>query len=329
MLPSIKATTWLFGVVFVCGLLPAFGVRNACGRDLTEIAIGQTPEHEIRFRSGEAVYVEALVGNRWASRLWNAEGRDDLPRWSAAEPAFSITIKDDPKAETATNLDGGWQWVSGTELPQTDRGVRHYVVELSNTSLPVQVKVHTLLDGTPVLTRCLEITNKSGRSIALTALSPWAGRLWTADAPVTLGHAIRMTVEESTLRPRISRGPKRRMVRLDRSVAGIERVRGDSRPDVQQTLFHLAERGQWRVLLRPIGLGDQLSDGVSEEGRTRLPRSGRRLSVPCGSLPQARRSPRLPSTSVPSRATSMPSFKPCTSTSDARWCQSASRNDSV
>ena len=41
------------------------------------------------------------------------------------------------------------------------------------------VKVHTLLDGTPVLTRWLEITNKTEKPLALMAVSPWAGRLWS------------------------------------------------------------------------------------------------------------------------------------------------------
>jgi alpha-galactosidase len=194
----------LIRMTCVLVLLPALVASSASGQDLTDIAVGQTSEHEVRYRSGKAVYVESLVGDQWVGRGWNAEGRGDLPAWKAAEPAFSIALKDDPKAATDTNLSNGWQWVSATELAKTDRGARHFVVELSNKLLPIQLKMHTLLDGTPILTRWLQLTNNSARPMALTAVSPWAGRLWTADAPITLGHAIRMTMQESTLRPHIS-----------------------------------------------------------------------------------------------------------------------------
>jgi hypothetical protein len=68
------------------------------------------------------------------------------------------------------------------------------VVELSNSILPITLKVHTLLDGTPVLTCWLEIGNKSRKSIALTAVAPWSGRLWSGDAPITLGHSPKWEV---------------------------------------------------------------------------------------------------------------------------------------
>ncbi|MBN2292518.1 MAG: ThuA domain-containing protein [Pirellulales bacterium] len=173
-------------------------------KSLIDIAVEQTPEHQIRFRSGKTIYVEALLGDRWVGRSWNTEGREDLPLWKAAEPAFLIEIKDNPEAKAGKPFTDGWQWVSASELAKTDRGARHFVVELSNKSFPIQLKVHTLLDGTPILTRWLEITNNAAKSIALTGVSPWTGRLWAEDAPVTLGHAIKMTVEESKLRPRIS-----------------------------------------------------------------------------------------------------------------------------
>jgi alpha-galactosidase len=61
------------------------------------------------------------------------------------------------------------------------------VVELANAAAAVRVKVHTLLDGTPVLTRWLEVTNASGEPQALTSVSPWSGRLWPG-ASFTLGY---------------------------------------------------------------------------------------------------------------------------------------------
>lgn len=85
----------------------------------------------------------------------------------------------------------GWKFVSADEAPRTDRGARHFVVNLVNRSASIGVAVHTLLDGTPGLTRWLDITNTSSKPVALTAVFPWSGRLWRSDAPISLGHSIR------------------------------------------------------------------------------------------------------------------------------------------
>ena len=53
------------------------------------------------------------------------------------------------------------------------------MVELSNTVRPIGVRLHTLLDGTPVLTRWLEITNNADEPMALAAVYPWASLIRT------------------------------------------------------------------------------------------------------------------------------------------------------
>jgi alpha-galactosidase len=65
------------------------------------------------------------------------------------------------------------------------------VVELSSRDHPIRVKLHTLVDGTPVLERWLEVTNNSSKPIALTKLCPWAGQLWPTGSSFTLGHSLR------------------------------------------------------------------------------------------------------------------------------------------
>ena len=65
---------------------------------------------------------------------------------------------------------------------------------MSNSILPIKVAVQTLLDGTPVLTRWLEITNTSHETLALTELSPLYSRLWSGNGAVTLGHSRRREV---------------------------------------------------------------------------------------------------------------------------------------
>ena len=138
----------------------------------TDIAVREAPEHEVRFTSDRTIYVESLQDGRWAGRYWTADGRIDwsYDRWT--DDAFAIQVKNDPSAETSTSISTGWKWVDGSEAPLTEKGARHFIVELSNTAFPVSLKVHTLLDGTPILTRWLEIANTSEKPFALTGVHP-------------------------------------------------------------------------------------------------------------------------------------------------------------
>ena len=143
---------------------------------------------EARYISDQAVYVEGLVKDRWVRRYWSADGRINMPHEAWTDDAFQLAINNEPLA-------GGWRWVSAAELPQSDRRARHYVIELSNAVRPIAVRVHTLVDGTPVLTRWLEISNRSEKPVAMTAVCPWSGRLVMrrAESPgeATLGYFTR------------------------------------------------------------------------------------------------------------------------------------------
>jgi hypothetical protein len=133
--------------------------------------------------------VEALAGGRWVCRSWGAAPRIEPPGGRREEPAFHIEVQEEP-AGGAAALETGWQWVFAGEVPAARKGGRHHVVALSNRVLPIALKLHTILDGTAVLTRWLEITNTSAKPLALTAVAPWAGRLWDEDMPVTLGRSV-------------------------------------------------------------------------------------------------------------------------------------------
>ena len=132
----------------------------------TDIATRNSADHQIQFTSGRTIYVEALLGDRWVGRYWNANGRANWAYELWEEDAFQLEIGHFP-------LSTGWRWISGVEVAVTNRGARHFVVELSNTVRPNGVRLHTLLDGTPVLTRWLEITNNADEPKALTAVYPW------------------------------------------------------------------------------------------------------------------------------------------------------------
>ncbi|MBI2842516.1 MAG: alpha-galactosidase [Armatimonadetes bacterium] len=128
----------------------------------------------VRFISDLTVYKEELINECWAGRFWGTNGRWELAYAGLQErEAFQIAIDKEM-------LSNGWQCLSASELAKTDRGARHLVVTLRNTTRPIDVKVHTVLDGTPIITRWLEITNRSEKSVALTAVYPWSSIMLTA-----------------------------------------------------------------------------------------------------------------------------------------------------
>lgn len=168
--------------IIITGVI-LMGLTNSAvfAQAFVDINVKPAPDHEVRYTSGKTIYVEGLVEDRWVGRYWTPTGRINYPYQLWTEDAFSLEFKDDPSQDAAPiSLSSGWKWVSGVEAPKTEHGARHFVVELSNSNLAVTVKVHTLLDGTPVLTRWLEITNRTKKPLALTAVSPWTGRLWSA-----------------------------------------------------------------------------------------------------------------------------------------------------
>jgi alpha-galactosidase len=170
--------------VALCQSLTSLDKPFAFAQGFTDIHLKSTPDHEVRYTSGKTIYVEGLVEGRWVGRYWTPTGRINVPTQRWTEDAFELQVKDNPHPSVnPISLSGGWKWVSGVEAPKTDKGARHFVVELSRDEPSVTVRVHTLVDGTPVLTRWLEITNKTKAPLALITVSPWSGRLWpTSDS---------------------------------------------------------------------------------------------------------------------------------------------------
>ncbi|MBI2843686.1 MAG: alpha-galactosidase [Armatimonadetes bacterium] len=142
----------------------------------TDVALKRSPEPEVRFVSDQVVCVEANKDGRWLGRYWSADGRINMPNEVWEQDAFQIEID-------KQLLQTGWKYVSGSEAAKTESGARHFVVQLTNTTRLIEVKVHTVLDGTPILTRWIEVTNKSDKPMALNSVYPWAGRLWPVRQP--------------------------------------------------------------------------------------------------------------------------------------------------
>ena len=148
-----------------------FSGQRAFAAGQTDIVVLGTRTHDIRFVSGNAVYVEGLVDGRWSGRYWSAGGRINVPYELWADDAFNLEIGD-------KNLSSGWEWVSCHEAPRMRNGARHFVVELRSRLQPVTVQIHTVLDGTPILERWLQIRNTGQEPLAITRVFPWTGKLW-------------------------------------------------------------------------------------------------------------------------------------------------------
>lgn len=143
-----------------------------------DIRIMDDPAHHIRYVSGDVIYVESMKEDRWCGNFWSPDGRINLPYEGWAEAAFQIGLQTSPADSTPVLLAGGWRWLAATELQPNERGARHVAVDLENPERALKVRIHTLLDGTPVLVRWLEIHNTGNQPVGLRSVYPWAGRLW-------------------------------------------------------------------------------------------------------------------------------------------------------
>lgn len=151
--------------------------------DYTDITTGATGQQSVRFVTDEVVYLEDLVDGRWVGRYFSADGRINVNHEIWTSDAFQIAINKKP-------IEDGWKCISSSEVANTDRGARHFVVELANQKRSLHVKVHTTLDATPVIVRWLEITNNAKGPVALTTLAPFSGRLWASSPFVPTDYTL-------------------------------------------------------------------------------------------------------------------------------------------
>ncbi len=138
------------------------------------------------YRSGLAVFEEALVDGQLVARSWNASGF--LSAWDsvrmdttahAMPQSFGLEID-------GQSLGSHWDFVGIERLD--DAAAAEGVIRLRHRVRPISVAVHTRLDGTCVMTRWLEITNTADRPAALSSVAPWSGllqtvRRWVAHLP--------------------------------------------------------------------------------------------------------------------------------------------------
>ncbi len=154
----------------------------------SDVLLVVDPEPTISYRTGWVVYEESLTHGQFVGRGWNGSGFISFydgrinPGEHAAPQAFWIELD-------GHLLAGDWEWAGFEKFPDPGNpavgtaeqpgrnGVLHTIVSLRHKARPVSIKIHTLLDGTPVLTRWLEVTNTGPQPAALAAAFTWSGVL--------------------------------------------------------------------------------------------------------------------------------------------------------
>ncbi|MBA3947325.1 MAG: alpha-galactosidase [Herpetosiphonaceae bacterium] len=151
--------------------------------------VPETQFPHLRYTSGLFVYDEVFVAGRLLGRWWASDGgiRPEMHyRWSKwfSDTAPHLPAEAFRLGINGETLDHDWQWLAATEEADSSgfrgdgRPVRHAVIRLHHTRQPVDVAVHTRIDGSPFMLRWLEITNTGERPLALSALAPWNGLIW-------------------------------------------------------------------------------------------------------------------------------------------------------
>ena len=169
----------LSALVFACMLLALLSIPAAAASTAYHDAVvRKDPFPGVRYSSGLTVCDEELRQGRWVGRYWGSSGQiipemhlEGGRRSQDMMPvdAFRLQIEGE-------DLSGTWKWVSATKS-EVAKGLL-VTVELQSSARPIDVKIHTLLTGGPVMVRWLEIKNTGSKPTGISQVSPWSGMLW-------------------------------------------------------------------------------------------------------------------------------------------------------
>lgn len=148
-----------------------FGVHISEGENMT-----------ITYRTGLTTYTEGLRDGIFTALGWNGAGYLPFPHNSWANPAILDPADYVEQSSFKFDLDGqsimSHFSYEGIEKEENDKNLT-VKVNLKHSFRPVKVKVCTLLDGSPVLSRWLEIENTGDSASALGELNILSGGLET------------------------------------------------------------------------------------------------------------------------------------------------------
>jgi alpha-galactosidase len=150
----------------------------------SDVTIKEGDEPVISYRSASTVYEESLTRGQFLGRGWNGAGfinyyagRTDVLHGTLGMGAFSLEI-DGQELISDWELVGIEQKENSQPIPAMPKPFdRHIIVTFRTRARSIEVKVHTGLDGTPILTRWLEITNTGAAPAAIASAASWSGVL--------------------------------------------------------------------------------------------------------------------------------------------------------
>ncbi len=128
--------------------------------------------HEFCFRTGLAVYEEefrngSLFGAGWNTagfpiKIDGKSGRIDPANYIIEPAAFHLEIN-------GQSADYGYNFIDFSK-EKTDIGI-HTVLKLKSTVFPINLTIHTLIDGTQTIRRRMEVENLSDEPLSVSRIS--------------------------------------------------------------------------------------------------------------------------------------------------------------
>ncbi len=165
----------IFGAALVIGFgcLSAPSLAQDC-----KVRLGHDPQHRVEYRYGGSTYSEAFENHQWVAQSWGFVDKQSLAQ--SHLPAFEIRIKTQPTPGSEPGMElTSWDYVGAKEVNGAECTTE---VELASRQIPISIKLHTFLDGTPVLTRWIEVTRSFETRVSPSApFSRW---------PVSFGRAM-------------------------------------------------------------------------------------------------------------------------------------------
>ena len=143
----------------------------------TDVVVCESPEITVSYRTGMMVFEEGLRDGRWVALSYSANGclmaANDRPTPTFMKTEQFSRPQSFRVSADGQDLDSHWRFAG----VKTERGedTMRACVTLEHTVRPVTVRIHTLLDGTAVMQRSIEVVNTGESPMALAAMAPLSG----------------------------------------------------------------------------------------------------------------------------------------------------------
>ena len=149
-------------------------MNDNINQNFSDIHVTTSPEYKVAYRCGDMVYEERFANGTLMSGGFNAAGF-----LSMEEPHIDTNTFEEPSCFNfeinGQSMDSHWI-LEDFGKQSCEKGLLG-IMTLKSSLQPVKCRVFTVLDGTGILTRWLEIENNSNRDLAIGHISPMCGGL--------------------------------------------------------------------------------------------------------------------------------------------------------